>query len=56
MYTLRKVRTTPFFLPPEDPFLVLLRHNSTPPGGRGSSRQGRGMGGQNGPQADTDVQ
>jgi len=40
------------------------RHNSTPlwepdpasPGGRGSSRRGRGMGGQNGPQADTDVQ
>jgi hypothetical protein len=32
--------------------------NPTPPspGGRGSSRQGRGMGGQNGPQADTDVQ
>jgi hypothetical protein len=29
--------------------------NPTPPspGGRGSSRQGRGMGGQNGPQADT---
>ena len=22
--------TTPFFLPPEDPFPVLLRHNSTP--------------------------
>ena len=23
--------TTPLFLPPEDPFPVLLRHNSTPP-------------------------
>ncbi len=32
--------------------------NPTPPspGGRGSSRRGRGMGGQNGPQADADVQ
>ena len=58
--------TTPVFLPPEDPFPVLLRHNSTPlwepdpalawPGGRGSSRRGRGMGVQNGSQADTDVQ
>ena len=32
--------------------------NPTPPspGGRGSSRRGRGMGDQNGPQADADVQ
>ncbi len=26
------LHTTPFFLPPEDPFPVLVRHNSTPLG------------------------
>ena len=33
--------------------MMMVPFNS---GGRGSSRRGRGMGGQNGPQADTDVQ
>jgi hypothetical protein len=66
--------TIPFFLPPEDPFPVLLRPPKTPfrsysaitpphygnptphpSGGRGSVRRGRGMGGQNGLQADADA-
>ncbi len=33
--------------------MMMMPFNS---GGRGSSRRGRGMGGQNGPQADADVQ
>ena len=59
--------TPPFFLPPEDLFPVLLLHNSTPlwepdpaPARRPRQQQAgtgctRVMGGQNGPQADTDV-
>ena len=57
----------PLLPPPsssEDPFPVLLRHNSTPlwepdPAlARRPRKQqtGTGIGGQNGPQADTDVQ
>ena len=53
----------PSFSPPKTPHrsysaITPPRYvNPTPPspGGRGSSRQGRGMGGQNGPQADADV-
>jgi hypothetical protein len=55
--------TTPFFLPPEE-FIQSSsaqtpprNGNPTPPpqGGRGGRRRGRGTGGQNRPQADTDA-
>jgi hypothetical protein len=54
---------TPSSSPPKIPFrsysaITPPRHGNPtppPPGGRGSSRRGRGMGGQNGPQADADV-
>jgi hypothetical protein len=50
--------------PPETPHLSYsaitppryVNQTLPSPGGRGSSRQGRGMEGQNGPQAEADVQ